>query len=209
MNRWILRLKRPFIWVRRFRHRCGYGVHSPFAFSLITDVIYERAPYYKYAELVLAEQHLAVQNGAQWSEEPLRVKQLLFRLVNRMQPHTIIDAGPLTAASLYLQAPKAAACYTSFCDINAWHDDGRPIDFLYLHHYKQPAFVEEVFRNCCERATDRSLFVVEGIRYTPAMYRLWQRMQHDSRACITFDLYDLGLIFFDRSKIKQDYIVNF
>ena len=36
MNRILLALKRPFIWLYRFRHRCGYGVHSPFAFNLIT-----------------------------------------------------------------------------------------------------------------------------------------------------------------------------
>lgn len=31
----ILALKRPFIWLSRVRHRCGYGVF-PFAFELIT-----------------------------------------------------------------------------------------------------------------------------------------------------------------------------
>ena len=50
MNRMLLALKRPFIWLYRFRHRCGYGVHSPFAFNLITHVIYETTPYYKYKE---------------------------------------------------------------------------------------------------------------------------------------------------------------
>lgn len=48
MNRILLTLKRPFIWLYRFRHRCGYGVHSPFAFNLITHVIYESTAYYKY-----------------------------------------------------------------------------------------------------------------------------------------------------------------
>ena len=47
----LLCLKRPFIWLSRFRYRCGYGVHSPFAFSLITDVIYEKMPYYAYDSL--------------------------------------------------------------------------------------------------------------------------------------------------------------
>ena len=50
MNRITLTLKRPFIWLSRFRHRCGYGVHSPFAFNLITQVIYESTPYYKYRD---------------------------------------------------------------------------------------------------------------------------------------------------------------
>ena len=48
MKDWFMNLlyylKRPFIRLSRFRYRCGYGVHSPFAFSLITDVIYEKMP---------------------------------------------------------------------------------------------------------------------------------------------------------------------
>ena len=51
--------------------------------------------------------------------------------------------------------------------------------------------------------------MIEGIRYTPQMSALWKRMKQDGRAGITFDLYDLGIIFFDKTKIKQDYIVNF
>ena len=55
MNRITLTLKRPFIWLSRFRHRCGYGVHSPFAFNLITQVIYESTPYYKYKDLAVEQ----------------------------------------------------------------------------------------------------------------------------------------------------------
>ena len=35
--------------VSRFRHRSAYGVHSPS--DLITFVIYEQAPYYRFASL--------------------------------------------------------------------------------------------------------------------------------------------------------------
>jgi len=41
------------------------------------------------------------------------------------------------------------------------------------------------------------------------MKALWKRMQQDEHVGITFDLYDLGILFFDKTKIKQDYIVNF
>ena len=41
------------------------------------------------------------------------------------------------------------------------------------------------------------------------MRRLWDAMRQDERCGITFDLYDLGIIFFDRTKIKQHYLVNF
>ena len=44
-------LCRQWIWLKRFRHRRGYGVHSPFAFDFLTYVVYERGEYYAYREL--------------------------------------------------------------------------------------------------------------------------------------------------------------
>lgn len=42
---------RPLRWLLRFRHRRGYGIHSPFAFSFVTGVVYEQGTYYAYPEL--------------------------------------------------------------------------------------------------------------------------------------------------------------
>lgn len=210
MNRILLALKRPFIWLLRFRHRCGYGVHSPFAFNLITYVIYEKTPYYKYKDLAEAEKTLASEKGENWLYESKKIKRLLFRLVNYAQPETLVDAGTLSASSLYLKAGKVGADYLPATELSElFLETGIPVDFLYLHDYRRPDFVEEVFRICAARTRGKSVFVVEGIRYTPEMTALWKRMQRDERVGITFDLYDLGLIFFDKTKIKQDYIVNF
>lgn len=210
MNRITLTLKRPFIWLSRFRHRCGYGVHSPFAFSLITQVIYESTPYYKYKDLAVEQKKLASQKDKNWKYESKKVKRLLFRLVNYTQPDTIVDAGRLAASSLYLKAGKEGADYTSASELSElFLEVGVPVDFLYLHDYRNPEFVEEVFRICAARTAKKSIFVVEGIRYTPQMKKLWKCMMQDEKVGITFDLYDIGILFFDKTKIKQDYIVNF
>lgn len=210
MNRISILCKRPFVRLARFRHRCGYGVHSPFAFHLITGVIYETASYYKYASLLEGEKRQATQHPSSWREEPLRVKRLLFRLVNYARPETIVDAGPLSASGLYLKAGREGAVYTAAAELDElFLEAGVPVDFLYLHDWRRPDFVEEVFRQCVGRARGCSVFVIEGIRYTSAMRRLWDAMRQDERCGITFDLYDLGIIFFDRTKIKQHYLVNF
>lgn len=206
----LLPLKRPFIWLRRFRNRRGYGVHSPFAFNFITNVIYEHIPYYKYTDLKLSQREQAPQKNADWGYESLKVKQLLFRLVNYCQPTTVVDAGCLAASSLYLKAAKEGADYTAASDLSElFLEAGVPVDFLYLHDYRKPAFVEEVFNLCVARSTPRSVFVIEGIGYTRSMSAVWKRLQCHERAGITFDLYDLGIVFFDKTKNKQDYVVNF
>ena len=72
---------------------------------------------------------------------------LLFRLVNYAQPATIVDAGMQAASSLYLKAAKEGADYTAAADLSElFLESGASVDFLYLHDYRRPEFVEEVFR---------------------------------------------------------------
>jgi hypothetical protein len=203
-------LLRPFVRLWRIRHHSGYGVHSPFAYDLLTQVVYERTPYYKYKELHRAERRQRRAQGADWGYEPLRVKRLLFRLVNYVQPHALFDVGRLAASSLYLKAAKSDADYTAARDTDElFLEPGVPVDFLYLHDYRRPELVAAAFDVCADRVGERSLFVVEGIGYSRAMRRLWKRLQRDERTAVTFDLYDVGLVFFDHSKKRQHYVINF
>ncbi|MBD3591206.1 hypothetical protein [Bacteroides sp. GM023] len=204
----LLGIKRPFIWLSRFRYRCGYGVHSPFAFSLITDVIYEKMPYYAYHSLKKEQKKMVRERG--WSKGTQKVNRFLFRLVNRMQPAAIVEVGRLSMTSLYLQSAKPSASYLFASDLSElFLDVDTPVDFLYLNDYRNPELLEDVFRICAQRTTLKSVFVIQGICYSKEMKALWKRLQEDNRVGITFDLYDLGLLFFDKTKIKQHYIVNF
>lgn len=195
-------LKRPFIRLSRFRYRCGYGVHSPFAFSLITDVIYEKMPYYAY-DLLKVEQKKRI-TTQRWEKGIPRINRLLFRLVNKVQPATIIEVGQPSAASLYLQSAKPSAGYLFASDLSElFLDADTPVDFLYLNDYRNPALLEEVFNICSRRTTPNSLFVVHGICYSKAMKNLWKQLQNDERVGITFDLYDAGLLFLIQQRLNS------
>ncbi|WP_321334432.1 hypothetical protein [uncultured Bacteroides sp.] len=207
----MLNLKRPFIWLIRFRYRCGYGVHSPFAFDFITTVIYRKMPDTTYRHLLLKEKENSIGKDKTWICRPKKVSRLLFRLVSWKQPQTIVDAGRLSSSALFLQAAaKESAAYVPVANLSDLSlEKDATVDFLYLHHYQDPRFMEEIFGSCVVHVTTESVFVIEGIRYSKTMKALWKRMQADERTGITFDLYDLGIIFFDKKKIKQHYIINF
>lgn len=206
--RLTLALMRPFIWLRRFRHRRGYGVHSPFAFGFIKGVAFERAAYYKYVELREQERQMARREGRTVLYEGRRVRRLLFRIANYARPDTLLDVGTPAASSLYLRAARTRAVYVQADTMENLPADG-PVDFLYVHDYRRPEQVEAALRLCLPRATRQSVFVVEGVRYTPAMTHLWKRLRRHPGVGVTFDLFDVGVVFFDPSIPKQDYIVNF
>lgn len=81
-------LLRSWNWCRRFRHRCGYGVHSPSDFFLVTSVVYEQWPFYAYGPL-----HHLRRVVAFLPHYREKVDRFLFRLVNHLQPSLLIEVG--------------------------------------------------------------------------------------------------------------------
>ena len=120
------------------------------------------------------------------------------------------EVGRPSSTTLYLQSAKPSASYLFASDLSElFLDADTSVDFLYLNDYRNPDLLEEAFRVCAHRTTPKSVFVVHGICYSKEMKALWKKLQADERVGITFDLYDVGLLFFDKTKIKQQYIVNF
>ncbi len=205
-----IKYKRPFVWLRRFRNRCGYGIHSPFAFHLITDVINEKLPYYDYSYLHNLERTLSKDDGRKLlpKNESIKLRRLLYRLANNVHPQCIVFAGEETMMFSYLK--KASRQAHSIQTLNGIIDMQSQTHFLvYIRFGFDMVQLEEICLYYIEKASANSLLVVQGIGFSTEMKTFWRRLKADSRVGITFDLYDVGLVFFDHSKIKQDYIVNF
>ena len=200
-NRYVLILKRPFIWLKRFPYRCGYGVHSPFAFNLITQVIYEKMPYYNYEALRQEVLTKLPHHAKGWNDSSIKINRLLFRLVNRFQPSTIVDLGPESSSALYMKsANKKATLYS----IDRPVSDLPQVDFLYIHMRNNPQFLCDDFDSLVRKMSPNGICVVKGIHNSKAMNLCWQSFVKNEYVGITFDLYDVGLLFFDKTKIKQD-----
>ena len=234
--------KRVLIWLLRFRHRKGYGVHSPFAFNLITGVFYEKAPYYDYEYLKGIVSRASDKSPALWKRnlESTRVYELLFRLVNDAQPHSILEIGTsVGVSSIYLSCCRkkarfitldeksevnnlAVALFRRYCskidyrtgDVSSLVPEALSelgtLDFLLLHPGHYPLItLQTLFEQCISASNPCSVFVIQGIHSSSAMKKWWKELVADERLGITFDLYDMGIIYFDKKKIKQHYIVNF
>lgn len=63
----------------------------------------------------------------------------------------------------------------------------------------------KIYEETAAAANDNTVLVVDGLMHNNAS--LWKRVLHDSRARVTFDLMDRGIITFDKKRIKQNYIL--
>lgn len=221
-------LKRLYRACCRFPHRHGHGIHSPFAFDLITSVLYGRYHYYAYGELCEVRGRIS----GNLPRYPKRVDELLFRIVNRFQPERVVEAGTGSGLSIrYMAAAKQNARYVAMggerdeavaamleaagveyrtsadealaTDFKDLMQHISSVDLLHIAHTRE---YEEVFEEALKHVSSRSLVIVEGIYESKAKQAWWQRVVADSRTGVTFDLYEMGLVFFDTSRPKQHYI---
>lgn len=203
-------IRRIWNWGTRFRHRCGYGVHSPSDFFLITSVIYEKRPYYAYR--TLKERKFT----------PLlphyraKVNRLLFRLVNYLRPCTLLEVGVGNGASIgYMRAARSSMqsatikgtdCAKTLVQLADKLGEMGQVDFLHIAH--TPHY-REVFEAAMPYLHGQSCVVVGNIYGSKDKKQWWKELRQDPRVRLTFDLYDVGLVFFDPKRHKQNYIVNF
>lgn len=100
-------------------HRSGgFGIHSPFAFSFVRNVLRERLPYYAYDELLHLRDH-AAQRAKSLPRHPgvisFKNAKMLFRIANYFQPSSILHVGlnygVATAATMLPSSRSTSVIY--------------------------------------------------------------------------------------------------
>ena len=200
-------LGRLWIWLKRFRYRRGYGVHSPFAFNFLTYVVYERGEYYAYRDLMA---RYPVPFFHRRGHE-VKCRKFLFRLANYVHPAVIRTHGRIGEAdeAYLLAGSRKAAVWRDGARVaeRPGQAGGNPAKELVVVGREVPASEWPVLAG--HPATDDSVCVLFGIHASGEALQAWAAVKRLPEVVVTFDLYDYGLVFYDRSKQRQDYMVNF
>ncbi len=184
-------LHRLLRWVRRFRHRCGYGIHSPFAFGFVTGVVYERGEYYAYEDLrQYYREHRA--------DSSLRLKDLLllFRVANYQRPHRcwIAQGRGCEAVKHFMQHGSKHSHY----ELSPHPTTKADLLFMLTGWETQISALMEAL-------APGGLLIVGRTEGVSA--EAWQAILAHPKAQVCFDLGDFGLAFFRPELQRQSYVV--
>lgn len=188
------------VWAKRFRKRCGYGVHSPFAFNFITGVVFEKGHYYAFETL----DNIYFPGFFQRFSYLRKRTHFLFRLANYVHPDYFVTDTSLSSPEIAYM--KAACQYARWQKIDSQTDfsAGKMLVYIDTSDVDSENSVNEALQNITE---DSALLL--------KVHSNWERKKYVERfvqspICgVTFDLYDYLLVFFDRKLFKQHYVVNF
>ena len=192
------KVQRYLHWLRRIKYCRGFGVQSPSAYRFIRYVINEHYPYYAYDELRKELPRL--------DSLTRKRMELYFRVANYRQASLWLD---------YSRRDDTIATYVwrgcNATRVRNIADSQQPVsgDKIEVLRICPIAGCESLLAAALKQADDRTLFVIEDIGYNDTAKRMWHTLLESDLTSVSYDLYYLGIAFFDRKRYKANYVVNF
>lgn len=185
-------------WLRRIKYCRGFGVQSPSAYRFIRYVINEHYPYYAYDELRKELPRL--------DSLTRKRMELYFRVANFRQASLWLDFCDCNdVIATYVGRGCHATQVRRITDLQQITADDR-IEVLRIC---PTAGCEALLEAALQKTDDHTLFIIEDIGYNDTAKRMWQKLIESDLTSVSYDLYYLGIAFFDRKRYKANYVVNF
>ncbi|RYE31555.1 MAG: class I SAM-dependent methyltransferase, partial [Sphingobacteriaceae bacterium] len=247
-----------------FTAKNRHGVHSPFVYELIDNVIYDFDAKTEYLPIEQIRQQLlqskakvtVVDLGAgshinksqvkevrQIAKNALkapRLAQLLFRLAEHFKPKTLIELGTcLGVTSLYLHQANPSAQLTTIegckeiADVAVKNfqiseakninlkvgnfDEVLPgllgtlqnIDFVFIDGNHTEEATLRYFDWILPKTYDKTVIIFDDIYWSKGMKSAWKKIKAHPEVSVTIDLFWIGLVFFKKDQVKEDFRVRF
>lgn len=210
-----------FRWLQRKRQAKGYGVHSPFAFDLITNVIRSGYMYNAFSDIreILEKNH-------QDTSLITDFNFLSFRLVHHFQAKHILEIHSGKGMNtLFITAPHSGI--HCVCIENNPEETGmarqllkhrnRNIEIKPEIHLNEMHAFDAIFinlkHNCIpslemlfELSHEKTFWVIHSIR-DRASKQFWRNIVKDKRARTTVDMKHTGIVFLQSSYHKSNYFI--
>jgi hypothetical protein len=173
---------RGWVFLKRLRHCAGFGIQSPTDYAFVREVIYERWPYALYAEL---EAKFYGTNSFL-----LKLSQLLLRVSNYAQASRIGIIGTLPPV---MEAHLKAGCRKS-----------ETVQIV----KSQKSKVKSQEYEASDFSHSSLAFCPPPLVIATELNEQWQAYISQEHI-ISFDLYYLGIAFYDEKRYREEHVVNF
>lgn len=171
----------------RFRHKRGYGVHSPFMFNLILNVIRDKEKQFAYPE--------ALENSGILKTREKKVFRLLSRLIRYLKVRKVVCLGSYAdLLATYLSQVYQEASIQSNLPYQL-----EQADFIYIGRKASEILPEELSRTLAWKGKVKYIIVAD-IYKDAFNARIWK--QYREQATVSVDMMWYGLLVFN-DKIQR------
>jgi predicted O-methyltransferase YrrM len=216
-----------------------HGLHSPFVYHLVDEVIYDRSERSDYAEIEKLRQKLLQDQGLMMPSKRSKIYQLIYRLVKEFKPRNILEIGTnLGISTLYLAkaAPSARvitiqtysetdnsvqnckSLQTNNIEYLVQNEDHtvagiiskvKNLDIVFVAADRRMESPLDYFYLCLTKISSKSIMIFEGIYLSKATKEAWEAIKAHPRVTVTIDFFWIGLVFFKEDQGKEHFRIRF
>lgn len=235
-----------------------HGVHSPFVFDLITKTLpADSTSFEGFAaeqwrqECLQNDTEIEVKDFGTGHSGPRAISaiakraakspkegQLLYRIVKRFQPKTILELG--TSLGISAQYIRAGSPGSKFISIEGCPETARiakegfdkfnvnveqrigdfisvlpnalkelqSVDLVYIDGNHRRMPTLEYYRLIKKYAHNETMFIFDDIHWSLEMEEAWKEIVADKEAHVTCDVFHFGLVFFRKEQVKQHFVLR-
>lgn len=187
-------------WWLRLKQSRGHGVHSPFAFDTITNVLHAKYGYYAFQDIP----KILTEKGLQ-SYVQREINHLSFRLVNHFKAKHILELNAAEGVNTrYLVASSSDIRCT--CAATMPEPGAQPYDAIFINLEEMESIANISVDALLQLSHENSWWAIYPINNRQGK-QFWSLIVKDERISITFDRKIMGVVFLRPTLHKMHYFV--
>jgi predicted O-methyltransferase YrrM len=83
------------------------------------------------------------------------------------------------------------------------------VDFVFIdgNHQKEPTL--DYFQQCLAHSNNSTVFIFDDIYWSAGMEEAWNEIKKHPQVTTTIDLFFVGIVFLDKSHVKENFVLKF
>lgn len=205
MSKLLLLIKYlKYLFVSKTKH----SVHSPFVYDLVTNVLNDKSYKQEYSKI----RNL---NASTINSKHLK---LIYRIINRYKLENILEIGDskhLNRIFLSNIQPKANVFFCNvktneISEIKTQNNiQTESFDFAFYDIKNNDSLTLSEFINHLKYFHNNSIVAVNNIHKSKEIEEVWRKIITQKEVTISIDLFFIGLVFFRKEQVKENFIIRF
>jgi len=191
-----------------FVSKTKYSVHSPFVYDLVINVLNDKSHRQEYAKI----RNL---NASKINSKHLK---LIYRLITHYNSENILEIGDFeTLNGIFLSNIQSKA-NVFFCNLKTNeiseiktqnNIQSESFDFAFYNLKNNDSLTLSEFMNHLKYFHNNSIVAINNIHQSNEMKEVWRKIIFQKEVTISIDLFFIGLVFFRKEQVKENFIIRF
>jgi hypothetical protein len=187
-----------FLHQRKAKSR--HGLHSPFVYRLVDEVIYDFSQKKVYTEI-----EKVAANGKKLNP----TDKLLYRLVADANPQIVWILGKCSQIDqLIIQQASPLVMLKNMNEPAGWKDTTPP-NVMYMDARLNPQSTMDYFNRIVPKMEPDTLLIVNHIQENMLTKTAWNAITSHPKVTASVNLFWMGLLYCRPGQVKEDFLIKF